>query len=215
MCSAIRSGCSSCAGCTPEIEAFYECVSSKRGCPPFHCAGVQTLVADSPPVSPTESTPEPPTDPSTSAPTGTNASPTSPLWTILQGNDCVIDGICIQNADFDSNSYDDNEFCRFAVLGALPYTTITVEYFCTEQDYDIITYNGIEYSGCQDDSAGGLEGLIVGEAYFEWNSDTIITRSNGGWRLCLDTLPSCGMTEFNNYRKASHGASSQAACIVM
>ncbi|CAE7251023.1 Caln1 [Symbiodinium sp. CCMP2592] len=65
--------------------------------------------------------------------------------------------------------------------------------FATEAKYDVLTVNGMRYSGVSGDSFTE-PALAVGDVFVLWTDivwESDYRDSNIGWKLCVDPLPSC------------------------
>jgi len=107
------------------------------------------------------------------APTPPSPSPSpSPGSWQLSGTGCTMNGQCIQSNNY-PGSYGNSEQCSIALSGDV---SITVQAFNTESSYDILTVQGVRYSGTSGPRSGSYTGSI------SWSSDYSVTRS--GWKLC-------------------------------
>lgn len=110
----------------------------------------------------------------TTTSTTTVTLPSGSMWQVTSGP-CTIDGdFCAQSPNY-PREYGKNEACTIAVdiSRAVP---VEVRSFSTEDGYDVLKVNDIEYQG-----SVGPEG-VVPSRNIEWSSDSSIQM--GGWKLC-------------------------------
>ena len=101
--------------------------------------------------------------------------------TVVSGP-CVVSGQCVHSAHYPSD-YGDYERCTLQPARGQP---LQVEAFNTEQGYDYLTINGVEYSGSGTDYQGNSIPLsIVPDREITWSSDGGVTRS--GWLICQES----------------------------
>ena len=94
----------------------------------------------------------------------------------------MLNGSCAASADgcFTSPNYPSNygngEFCTIVVGTDV---SLVVQSFATETDFDVLTVDGVGYSG----SGLGLEGLVVRAGdIITWSSDGLVYHE--GWQIC-------------------------------
>jgi hypothetical protein len=85
------------------------------------------------------------------------------------------DGKCFTSPNYPSN-YGNSESCTIAVGADV---SLVVQSFATESDYDVLTVDGVQYSG----SGYGLNGLVVRAGdVISWRSDYSI--NDAGFSIC-------------------------------
>lgn len=92
-----------------------------------------------------------------------------PNFRVTSG-DCRIKGGCVTSPNY-PNNYGDNQACTISSSG--PWTAVR---FQTEQHWDILTVNGVKYSG-----GSGPPGMTLG-GRIHWSSD--VWGKESGWKLC-------------------------------
>ena len=98
----------------------------------------------------------------------------SSVWEMLSGN-CTASHDCVMSPNFPAN-YDDYQHCTFQMLSPGP---IIVERFDTENDLDILTVNGHQFSGRLE--SRDFEDIIP-TGNIDWSSDN--SNTFAGWKLC-------------------------------
>lgn len=94
-------------------------------------------------------------------------------WDIIAGPCTVVDG-CAMSPNYPA-PYSASQSCQIGLDGPAP--AITVDHFDTEDNWDSLKVNGMDYSG-----RNGPEGVVpTGQVL--WQSDSGETRS--GWKICL------------------------------
>eukprot|EP00931_Biecheleriopsis_adriatica_P085613 TRINITY_DN602_c0_g1_i2.p1 TRINITY_DN602_c0_g1~~TRINITY_DN602_c0_g1_i2.p1 ORF type:complete len:1203 (+),score=241.33 TRINITY_DN602_c0_g1_i2:74-3682(+) len=156
------------------------------------CGGGYDKAGPAPPPGPPSppSPPGPPGSPSPSPP-GSPSPPAAPappkmpaLWNVTAGP-CTVDKAgCLRSANFidnsidsllDINIYGPNETCTIEVNET--QTNILVKHFSTEAGLDILTVNGMDYSG----DGNGLEGILP-RGTITWKSGDSVQST--GFKLC-------------------------------
>lgn len=94
---------------------------------------------------------------------------------VTKGTCTVDDKGCAMSTNY-PDEYPVSEHCTIKVN--VPSKPITVKTFGTEQGYDLLTVNGVPYSGLD-----GPEGLIP-EGDITWYSDPIVAKAPG-WKICM------------------------------
>jgi hypothetical protein len=85
------------------------------------------------------------------------------------------DGTCFTSPGWPS-TYGNSESCAI-VVGA--DASLVVQWFSTESDYDVLTVNGVQYSG----SGVGLSGVVVhAGGVISWSSDVSV--NDAGFSIC-------------------------------
>ncbi|CAE7412619.1 unnamed protein product, partial [Symbiodinium natans] len=98
------------------------------------------------------------------------------VW-VLESGSCRVDGACISSSNF-PNAYPNNDRCVFsAAFDPRRPRVIDVASFATELDWDILTIDGVQFSG-----TGGPAGVLPRER-ITWAADESVTDS--GWKICL------------------------------
>merc|ERR1719272_193761 len=103
------------------------------------------------------------------------------LLTLISGQ-CVTDGLCVSSPNF-PNNYGNNERCELSVTwGNTEPAPFAVEMFNTEANHDILTVDGVRYTGI-----GYAHGIGHGHGIntISWESDGSVTAP--GFRICLPT----------------------------
>jgi hypothetical protein len=96
------------------------------------------------------------------------------VFQVTQGP-CATDGNCFTSANYPSN-YGNFELCTIVVD---TNETLWVQSFATEEDYDVLTVDGVDYSG----SGDGLDGLVVRAGdIITWCSDSNVNFA--GFSVC-------------------------------
>jgi len=95
----------------------------------------------------------------------------APGWTISSGSGCVMDGNCIQTANYPSE-YGNDQGCDIQVTGVLP---VVVEAFETEACCDSLEVGGTVYRG-SDANFTQVSGDMI------WVSD--YSKPSRGWKIC-------------------------------
>ena len=98
----------------------------------------------------------------------------SSVWEMLSGN-CTASHDCVMSPNFPAN-YDDYQHCTFQMLSPGP---IIAERFDTENDLDILTVNGHQFSGRLE--SRDFEDIIP-TGNIDWSSDN--SNTFAGWKLC-------------------------------
>jgi len=107
--------------------------------------------------------------------------PDNEYWPWAKPNECPLgDDGCVTDMEGEAD-YSDNEVC---VSKALNGKTIRVDSFSTERGYDVVTINGLHFSGVE---GGGLDldslnGLVVDDHGIKFASD--FSLNSAGFKLC-------------------------------
>ena len=113
--------------------------------------------------------------------------PVSVPW--KHSGDCTVRGSCISSPNYPSY-YGNTQRCNIS----LPKPSVLrVVDFATEAEYDVLTVNGMRYSGVSGDSSSE-PALAVGDVFVLWTDivwESDYRDSNIGWELCVEPLPSC------------------------
>ena len=113
--------------------------------------------------------------------------PVSVPW--KHSGDCTVRGPCISSPNYPS-FYGNSQRCNIS----LPKPSVLrVVDFATEAEYDVLTVNGMRYSGVSGDSSSE-PALAVGDVFVLWTDivwESDYRDSNIGWELCVEPLPSC------------------------
>ncbi|CAE7557559.1 Igfals [Symbiodinium natans] len=112
-------------------------------------------------------------------------------WNVTAGS-CTqhADG-CISSTSY-PNGYPDGDQCTVQVRAGSSLV-IQVEDFETEDSYDILTVNGIDYSGSGSSKGPGN---IMARGNIEWRADSAPETWKRGWKICPRPpvrLESCGL----------------------
>merc|ERR1719387_1599147 len=107
--------------------------------------------------------------------------PTVPNAFLTVSGSCQVNnnGTCLQSPHF-PNPYGANEFCSVVTLHA---GNLSVRHFDTEEGYDVLSVQGISYSG----SHGPHNAVLKVGDVIDWSSDFDV--SGKGWELCLESPP--------------------------
>jgi hypothetical protein len=100
----------------------------------------------------------------------------------ISGSGCVrgdiqADFACVKSKNY-PNDYGDDEACSVTLPNAQSVYAIDVIDFNTESGYDLLSVNGVAYSGS---SGYGLHGQEANQ--LDWRTDGSVTRS--GWKICF------------------------------
>jgi hypothetical protein len=94
---------------------------------------------------------------------------------VLEGSCTATAEGCITSPNWPAN-YGNSESCRIAVGTDV---SLVVQSFATESGYDLLTVNGVQYSG----SGEGLQGLTTRAGdVLTWASDSVV--HHDGWHIC-------------------------------
>eukprot|EP01062_Namystynia_karyoxenos_P065646 TRINITY_DN593_c0_g2_i1.p1 TRINITY_DN593_c0_g2~~TRINITY_DN593_c0_g2_i1.p1 ORF type:complete len:2827 (+),score=273.18 TRINITY_DN593_c0_g2_i1:576-8483(+) len=136
-------------------------------------------VPEQPSASPTT---EPPSQSPAQSPTRSPTLYSPPTVIPYPNQPCTVDAArrCISSPNFPSG-YRDDEVCRFNVSKR---ALVSVDFFNTEEDYDMFFVDDVGYSGGRGSSP---DGAVVRNT-LKWESD--FTETSDGWSMCLkDALP--------------------------
>jgi len=92
---------------------------------------------------------------------------------------CSVLGDCVQSGNYPED-YGDSERC---VIKMPQPSVISFTTFSTEASYDVLTVNGVGYSG-----TSSADTAVVAWGNITWSSDSSV--SSGGWELCF-VKPTC------------------------
>ena len=115
--------------------------------------------------------------------------PVSVPW--KHSGDCTVRGPCISSPNYPS-FYGNSQRCNIS----LPKPSVLrVVDFATEAEYDVLTVNGMRYSGVSGDSSSE-PALAVGDVFVLWTDivwESDYRDSNIGWELCVEPFHHASM----------------------
>lgn len=109
------------------------------------------------------------------------SAPAASGWEVVSGP-CAIDNAGCASSPNYPNNYANGVGC--SIDAGADSESIFVEHFKTEANYDILTINGVEYSGTD----AGAPHNIRASGVITWVADSSV--NDDGWRLCPNGQPS-------------------------
>lgn len=105
-------------------------------------------------------------------------------WTIV-GDGCVMHRNCISSAPAgpESDQYRNDASCTIHIV---EYLELTVKYFETELNFDVLTIVSGKHSAHYSGSRWPYSGSYSAGEYIKWSTDSKVARS--GWKICKDPL---------------------------
>jgi hypothetical protein len=113
----------------------------------------------------------------------TRLSPSSPTFgNVTSTGDCriVAGGVCVTSPFF-PDVYPPNSKCN--ISGVPTDQVLVVIHFDTEEDFDTVTINGVDYSGQKPE----LNDVKASDGTIRWSSDFSLPGT--GWKLCWQPQP--------------------------